>query len=194
MERCNTTNSKTFGIHYSKSYDIHKRKSYGFTIVELVIVIAVIAVLAAVLIPTFSGIIDKANLSNDQVATNNMNTILSVEKDPSNKISADDVKTILKEAGYDTGKLTPLTKGFTFYWIEDAQIIVLYDEENEKIIFPTNSDIANLVKNDGWIALSGFAYFNIKYHISGLEGCYIIVNEDCSIGKLEYPHINKGLC
>ncbi len=35
----------------------------GFTIVELVIVIAVIAILAAVLIPTFSGIIKKANQS-----------------------------------------------------------------------------------------------------------------------------------
>ena len=32
----------------------------GFTIVELVIVVAVIAILAAVLIPTFSGIIAKA--------------------------------------------------------------------------------------------------------------------------------------
>lgn len=32
----------------------------GFTIVELVIVIAVIAILAAVLIPTFSNVIDKA--------------------------------------------------------------------------------------------------------------------------------------
>ena len=32
----------------------------GFTIVELVIVIAVIAILAAVLIPTFGGIVDKA--------------------------------------------------------------------------------------------------------------------------------------
>ena len=35
----------------------------GFTIVELVIVIAVIAILAAVLIPTFSGIVEKANKS-----------------------------------------------------------------------------------------------------------------------------------
>ena len=35
-----------------------KRKK-GFTIVELVIVIAVIAVLAAVLIPTFSSLIQK---------------------------------------------------------------------------------------------------------------------------------------
>ena len=33
----------------------------GFTIVELVIVIAVIAILAAVLIPTFSGVIKTAN-------------------------------------------------------------------------------------------------------------------------------------
>ena len=33
----------------------------GFTIIELVIVIAVIGILAAVLIPTFSNVIDKAN-------------------------------------------------------------------------------------------------------------------------------------
>ena len=35
----------------------------GFTIVELVIVIAVIAILAGVLIPTFAGIVAKANAS-----------------------------------------------------------------------------------------------------------------------------------
>ena len=35
----------------------------GFTIVELVVVIAVIAILAAVLIPTFSGVTTKANKS-----------------------------------------------------------------------------------------------------------------------------------
>ena len=35
----------------------------GFTIVELVIVIAVIAILAAVLIPTFSNVVEKANES-----------------------------------------------------------------------------------------------------------------------------------
>ena len=35
----------------------------GFTIVELVIVIAVIAILAAVLIPTFGGVIETANKS-----------------------------------------------------------------------------------------------------------------------------------
>ena len=41
-----------------------KLNKKGFTIVELVIVIAVIAILAAVLIPTFSGVIDRAKASN----------------------------------------------------------------------------------------------------------------------------------
>lgn len=40
-----------------------KMNKKGFTIVELVIVIAVIAILAAVLIPTFSSMITKANES-----------------------------------------------------------------------------------------------------------------------------------
>ena len=40
-----------------------KMNKKGFTIVELVIVIAVIAILAAVMIPTFSGIVDRAKNS-----------------------------------------------------------------------------------------------------------------------------------
>ena len=50
----------------------------GFTIVELVIVIAVIAILAAVLIPTFSGVIQKANDSAAlQQATSAMKSTLA---------------------------------------------------------------------------------------------------------------------
>ena len=40
-----------------------KMNKKGFTIVELVIVIAVIAILAGVMIPTFGGVIDNANLT-----------------------------------------------------------------------------------------------------------------------------------
>lgn len=47
-------------------------KKRGFTIVELVIVIAVIAILAAVLIPTFSNVIAKANESKAMQEARNM--------------------------------------------------------------------------------------------------------------------------
>ena len=47
-----------------------KMNKKGFTIVELVIVIAVIAILAGVMIPTFSGVIERANNSaRVQIAT-----------------------------------------------------------------------------------------------------------------------------
>ena len=42
---------------------MRKNNKKGFTIVELVIVIAVIAILAGVLIPVFSGVINNANKS-----------------------------------------------------------------------------------------------------------------------------------
>lgn len=54
-----------------------KKRGKAFTIVELVIVIAVIAILAAVLIPTFSTVIKKAKVSADEQAAANMNTALS---------------------------------------------------------------------------------------------------------------------
>ena len=51
----------------------------GFTIVELVIVIAVIAILAAVLIPTFSGVISKANESSAlQTARSTLTNVLNM--------------------------------------------------------------------------------------------------------------------
>lgn len=55
---------------------MQKRKK-GFTIVELVIVIAVIAILAAVLIPTFANVIKKANESVVVQNVRNMNTVLA---------------------------------------------------------------------------------------------------------------------
>ena len=57
-----------------------KNNKRAFTIVELVIVIAVIGILAAVLIPTFSSLIEKANMNSDEAAVKNMNTYLSADE------------------------------------------------------------------------------------------------------------------
>jgi|GEM_PF-1804561 len=55
---------------------MHKNNKKGFTIVELVIVIAVIAILAAVLIPTFANLAKRANISADTQLIRNLNTAL----------------------------------------------------------------------------------------------------------------------
>lgn len=62
-----------------------KLNKKGFTIVELVIVIAVIAILAGVMIPTFSGVIEKANESKAlQEASNSYKQKLTEE--PTNTV------------------------------------------------------------------------------------------------------------
>ena len=65
---------------------MRKSNKKGFTIVELVIVIAVIAILSAVLIPTFGGITEKAkNSARDQEAKNAFtNYIIFCDANPVN--------------------------------------------------------------------------------------------------------------
>ena len=75
-----------------------RKSKKGFTIVELVIVIAVIAILAAVLIPTFANLIRQANKSSDTQLVKNMNTILSAAEalNGKNETMADALQDILK--------------------------------------------------------------------------------------------------
>ena len=59
-----------------------QNKKRGFTIVELVIVIAVIGILAGVLVPTFTGIVNKAKTSaRMQVATNTYHAAIAYAKE-----------------------------------------------------------------------------------------------------------------
>ena len=104
----------------------------GFTIVELVIVVAVIAILAAVLIPTFSGIIDKANQSADQQAVANMNKLLATEIEKKAE-NADEVVEILIANGYN-GNLSTYFKGYSLAFLASENVIVLV--ENNAIVYP----------------------------------------------------------
>ena len=108
-------------------------KKKGFTIVELVIVIAVIAVLAAVLIPTFVNLTKKANQSADIQATRQMNTALAIAGE------LDDIDAVidaLADAGYNSKEaLIPVSTGYTFYWHEETKQIILVNEKNE-VVFP----------------------------------------------------------
>ena len=114
-----------------------KRQKKGFTIVELVIVIAVIGILSAILIPTFAVLIRKANISADQKASQQMTTALATEIEVTTFEQAIDA---LETAGYNaSGKLMPVTKDHSFYWYKTHNIIVLVCDEDNSLVFPTNN-------------------------------------------------------
>ena len=111
-----------------------KKLKRAFTIVELVIVIAVIAILAAVLIPTFTTLIDRANQSADTSNVKNMNTILSMDETTNGKPKTmDDAVKVIREGGYDLEKLTPTGQGYDIVWDQDANRLLMVN--GEKVIF-----------------------------------------------------------
>ncbi len=106
-----------------------KNNKKGFTIVELVIVIAVIAILAAVLIPTFSSIIKKAKISNDTVLAKNLTTAIATESITSKPTSMEEVVTKLYNAGFVLENLSPTTEDYFYGWdSKNNQIILISDE------------------------------------------------------------------
>lgn len=106
----------------------------GFTIVELVIVIAVVAVLAAVMIPTFSSIIRNANISSDTKTAREMNVILVAESADGTPPAGGRELIDALEAN-DFSNFRPQTKFFNFYWIKDLNVIVLTNEDGDPV-FP----------------------------------------------------------
>ena len=92
-----------------------KNNKKGFTIVELVIVIAVIAILSAVLIPTFAGVTNKSNKSAaDQTAKSSLTVVISADDDG-----------ILDEGTYYI-KVTQANKPY-WYQVENNSVIYLKD-------------------------------------------------------------------
>lgn len=106
----------------------------GFTIVELVIVIAVIAILAAVLIPTFINLTKKANESADIQACRQMNTQLAINEVLKGK-SITEVHAALKSGGMDTENYTPLVEGHYFFWDSELNRILYMDADNN-VLYP----------------------------------------------------------
>ncbi len=124
-----------------------KSKRKGFTIVELVIVIAVIGILAAILIPTFVNITKKANMSADEVAVRNMNTLLATEFVKEKPSELKEVVDILDKNGYNVNSLSPISAGYTFVWNKETNKIELIksDSITDKLIdLSTGSSFINV--------------------------------------------------
>ena len=135
----------------------------GFTIVELVIVIAIIAILAAVLIPTFASLIQKANTSADIQAVRQMNTALAMLDATDKPENINDAIRALAEVKISLENYKPLVSEMQFYWVKDINRVV-YANEAFEVSYP--DEYKTLTKVAGnWYSLNGEIKFE-KYDIS----------------------------
>lgn len=92
------------------------KNNKAFTIVELVIVITIIAVLAAIIIPTFASLIRSANVSVDTQLIKNLNTALRADKPAGKHETMHDALRAATEYGYDVSKINASAVGNEILW------------------------------------------------------------------------------
>lgn len=163
---------------------LHKK---GFTIVELVIVIAVIAILAAVLIPTFVNVTKRAKLSVDQQAVYEMNIVLAADE-AKNGAPADvsEVLLVLEEEGISAKNYTPLTSGLSFVWAEDVNRILLVDENG--VVYP--EDYIGVSQAEYWHDLATAAIDSAE---KALDEQLLAENYTVRIGETGYPELTEAI-
>ena len=100
----------------------------GFTLTEMIVVIAIIGILAGVLIPTITGYIKKANRSNDEQLAASMTDEIErycIEYNVSQKnLLGTDIKTILTFKDYN---LEPSRKDWTYVYNADEKAVQVVD-------------------------------------------------------------------
>ena len=109
----------------------------AFTVVELVIVIAIIAILAAVLIPTFANIIKKANTSKDNQLIRNLNTALAASRAENNNEPHANMTEALAAAekfGYEVDKINASGTDAEILWDSQNDLFCYFDGSEIKYI------------------------------------------------------------
>lgn len=133
-----------------------KKLKKAFTLTELVIVIAVIAILAAVLIPTYTSLVRKANISSDIQLARNMNVALSTgsvsETETITTVdSMGDVVRIIDYAGFNIAQLNPTTEGYRFVWDSTTNQILFLDS-SFNVVFPEMNYSTEI--SDWWLPVN----------------------------------------
>ena len=167
----------------------------GFTIVELIIVIAVIAVLAAVLIPTFSNLIQKANVAADTTLIKNLNTALAMDTSVSKHVTMTQALEATKENGFDVEKIVARATNNKIVW-DSVNDCFAYSEKDKNALtyIPDSKTDANVEAYQLWTIVkdttldqqysSYIAGTGVTGTIEAIKG--VDVGENTGIAEIKY--------
>ena len=143
---------------------MRKTNKKGFTIVELVIVIAVVAILAAVLVPTFVSVVKKANESKDTQLVRNLNTALAVDTEVGKHETMQSALEAAAKAGYDVAKINTSATDNEILW--DSKNDCFVYKKDSGIEYIPNSKTEEATDGDFWkiVADASAAAANKNYN------------------------------
>ena len=115
-------------------------KRRGFTIVELVIVIVVVAVLAAVAIPTLSGVVKEAKISVvSQLAANFNKAVVGNEAVGDSIVTMYDAVCAIEDYGFEESDAIDEDGDYCVVWDSEKNSFVVFDRETKTVCDEENS-------------------------------------------------------
>ncbi len=147
-------------------------KKKGFTLVELVVVVAVIAVLSAILIPTIGCFVEQAKETNDMATVRLLNTAL-VEDEAANGTPATMTQALaaMDRKGYDIEKLNLRSTGEIYWDGANNRFMLLKGDE---VLYGDNTTPESerynwwkLLKNGDELSTTYSNYLKEGYEVSG---------------------------
>ena len=166
------------------------KKKKGFTIVELVIVIAVIGVLAAILIPTFTGLVHKAHQAADTSLVSYLNTALATDRVQTYKDENYKYQTMhealegAKRRGYDVAVIKATADGNEILWDSKNGVFCYLNDGNVEYVPNSVEDNKKLGSTDYnlWI-IGSTVHETFSTYLKDYAGTEVTATKGLDVGN-----------